>query len=80
MDTNFTVLNICLFSLVSCFELNLTCELLQFVAKKLDKRLTDLGGKSILERGLGDNQHPSGYDSTILLDLVETCNLCACEI
>jgi hypothetical protein len=62
MDTNFIVLNICLFSLISYFELNLTCELLQFVAKKLDKRLMDLGGKAILERGLGDDQHPSGYD------------------
>jgi hypothetical protein len=33
----------------------------QFVAKKLDKRLKDLGGTTILERGLGDDQHPSGY-------------------
>jgi len=62
MDTNFIVLNVCLFYLISYFELNLTCELLQFVAKKLDKRLMDLGGKAILERGLGDDQHPSGYD------------------
>ena len=35
---------------------------LQFVAKKLDKRLSDLGGTPIIERGLGDDQHPSGYD------------------
>jgi len=33
----------------------------QFVAKKLDKRLMDLGGTAIVERGLGDDQHPSGY-------------------
>jgi len=36
--------------------------LLQFVAKKLDKRLVDLGGRPIIEKGLGDDQHPSGYD------------------
>lgn len=34
--------------------------LLQFVAKKLDKRLSDLGAAAIIERGLGDDQHPSG--------------------
>ena len=32
----------------------------QVMAKKLDKRLNDLGGKPIIERGLGDDQHPSG--------------------
>ena len=31
-----------------------------FVAKKLDKRLRDLGAVAIVERGLGDDQHPSG--------------------
>lgn len=31
------------------------------MAKKLDKRLADLGGNAIIERGLGDDQHPSGY-------------------
>ncbi|XP_004489118.1 NADPH-dependent diflavin oxidoreductase 1 isoform X1 [Cicer arietinum] len=36
-----------------------------FVAKKLDKRLMDLGGTAILERGLGDDQHPSGYEGTL---------------
>lgn len=34
---------------------------MQFVAKKLDKRLLDLGATPIIERGLGDDQHPSGY-------------------
>ncbi|KAL5072881.1 hypothetical protein RYX36_011865 [Vicia faba] len=36
-----------------------------FVAKKLDKRLMDLGGTTILERGFGDDQHPSGYEGTL---------------
>ncbi|XP_039683611.1 NADPH-dependent diflavin oxidoreductase 1 isoform X1 [Medicago truncatula] len=36
-----------------------------FVTKKLDKRLMDLGGKAILERGLGDDQQPSGYEGTL---------------
>lgn len=54
------------------------CELLQFVAKKLDKRLMDLGGTAIVERGLGDDQHPSGYgyklycNWIILLSIVQT--------
>ena len=34
--------------------------MLQFVAKKLDKRLSDLGAAAILGRGLGDDQHHSG--------------------
>jgi sulfite reductase alpha subunit-like flavoprotein len=34
-----------------------------FVAKKLDKRLSDLGATTIIEKGLGDDQHPSGYDT-----------------
>lgn len=38
--------------------------LLQFVAKKLDRRLLDLGATPIVQRGLGDDQHPSGYEST----------------
>ncbi|KAL0899605.1 hypothetical protein Bca101_083566 [Brassica carinata] len=36
-----------------------------FVAKKLDKRLLDLGATSIIEKGLGDDQHPSGYEATL---------------
>ncbi|KAJ7971211.1 NADPH-dependent diflavin oxidoreductase 1 [Quillaja saponaria] len=36
-----------------------------FVAKKLDKRLLDLGGTAIVERGLGDDQHPSGYEGAL---------------
>lgn len=42
-----------------CLTTKLYC-LLQFVAKKLDKRLSDLGARAIIERGLGDDQHPSG--------------------
>lgn len=38
---------------------------LLFVAKKLDKRLSDLGGTPIIERGLGDDQHPSGYEGSL---------------
>lgn len=33
-----------------------------FTAKKLDKRLSDLGAKPIVEKGLGDDQHRSGYE------------------
>ncbi|KAF2558028.1 hypothetical protein F2Q68_00017018 [Brassica cretica] len=36
-----------------------------FVAKKLDKRLLDLGATTIIEKGLGDDQHPSGYEATL---------------
>ncbi|XP_020520711.1 NADPH-dependent diflavin oxidoreductase 1 isoform X2 [Amborella trichopoda] len=35
------------------------------VAKKLDKRLTDLGAKPIIGKGLGDEQHPSGYEGDL---------------
>ena len=33
-----------------------------FVAKKLHRRLEQLGGKSVVDLGLGDDQHFSGYD------------------
>ncbi|KAI4346834.1 hypothetical protein L6164_007697 [Bauhinia variegata] len=36
-----------------------------FVAKKLDRRLIDLGGTTLIERGLGDDQHPSGYEGAL---------------
>ncbi|KAL2250757.1 UNVERIFIED_CONTAM: NADPH-dependent diflavin oxidoreductase 1 [Sesamum indicum] len=36
-----------------------------FVAKKLDKRLSDLGATAIIERGLGDDQHPSGHEGAL---------------
>ncbi|KAL2896472.1 NADPH-dependent diflavin oxidoreductase 1 [Bienertia sinuspersici] len=36
-----------------------------FVAKKLCKRLSDLGGTPVVERGLGDDQHPSGYEGSL---------------
>ncbi|CAI0451097.1 unnamed protein product [Linum tenue] len=36
-----------------------------FVAKKLDRRLHDLGASAIVERGLGDDQHPSGYEGAL---------------
>ncbi|KAK6128525.1 hypothetical protein DH2020_037734 [Rehmannia glutinosa] len=38
---------------------------MKFVAKKLDKRLSDLGAMAIIERGLGDDQHPSGYEGAL---------------
>uniref|UniRef100_A0A1D1ZFR5 NADPH-dependent diflavin oxidoreductase 1 n=1 Tax=Anthurium amnicola TaxID=1678845 RepID=A0A1D1ZFR5_9ARAE len=33
-----------------------------FAAKKLDRRLSDIGGTPLIQRGLGDDQHPSGYE------------------
>ncbi|KAL2609095.1 hypothetical protein R1flu_027668 [Riccia fluitans] len=35
------------------------------VAKKLDRRLADLGAKQIVSRGLGDDQHRSGYEGAL---------------
>lgn len=35
------------------------------VAKKLDRRLVALGADPMLERGLGDDQHPSGYEAAL---------------
>jgi hypothetical protein len=44
---------------------SLVCLLLQFAAKKLDRRLSHLGAEQVIEIGLGDDQHPSGYDFSI---------------
>ncbi|KAF5750028.1 hypothetical protein HS088_TW03G00357 [Tripterygium wilfordii] len=38
---------------------------MKFVAKKLDRRLSNLGASALLERGLGDDQHPSGYEGAL---------------
>ena len=35
------------------------------VAKKLDRRLAALGAAAVVERGLGDDQHPSGYEAAL---------------
>ncbi len=35
------------------------------VAKKLDRRLTALGASVVCERGLGDDQHPNGYEAAL---------------
>ena len=37
----------------------------QVAAKKLDRRLAGLGAAPLLERGLGDDQHPSGYEAEL---------------
>lgn len=34
-------------------------------AKKLNRRLTALGSRELLERGLGDDQHFAGYDAAL---------------
>ncbi|KAJ0986265.1 hypothetical protein J5N97_004621 [Dioscorea zingiberensis] len=36
-----------------------------FTAKKIDKRLLDLGATPIIEKGLGDDQHRSGYEGAL---------------
>ncbi|KAB2630808.1 NADPH-dependent diflavin oxidoreductase 1-like [Pyrus ussuriensis x Pyrus communis] len=36
-----------------------------YVAKRLDRRLLQLGATPIVERGLGDEQHPSGYEAVL---------------
>ena len=35
------------------------------VAKKLDRRLAALGARAALERGLGDDQAPAGYEAAL---------------
>lgn len=62
------------FQCPSCFLL------LQFAAKKLDRRLLHLGAEPILEIGLGDDQHPSGYDFNISPAFCKYLWHCACEI
>ncbi|XP_057491551.1 NADPH-dependent diflavin oxidoreductase 1 isoform X1 [Actinidia eriantha] len=46
-----------------------------FVAKKLDKRLSGLGATAIIERGLGDDQHPSGYEGALDLWMSSLWNM-----
>lgn len=38
---------------------------LQVAAKKLERRLAGLGGTALLPLGLGDDQHPSGYEAAL---------------
>ena len=35
------------------------------MAKKLDRRLAALGAAVVCERGLGDDQHPNGYEAAL---------------
>jgi len=35
------------------------------VARRFSQRLTDLGAQALCERGLGDDQHPKGYDGAL---------------
>ncbi|EIE26765.1 riboflavin synthase domain-like protein [Coccomyxa subellipsoidea C-169] len=35
------------------------------VAKKLTRRLAALGGRAVIEQGLGDDQHPHGYEAAL---------------
>uniref|UniRef100_A0ACD5W444 Uncharacterized protein n=1 Tax=Avena sativa TaxID=4498 RepID=A0ACD5W444_AVESA len=48
-----------------------------FAAKKIDRRLLQLGAEPIIEIGLGDDQHPSGYEGALdpwLLSLWRSLN------
>ena len=40
---------------------------IQFAAKKLDRRLQNIGGKPLIQKGLGDDQHQSGYAVGLIL-------------
>ncbi|CAN6836730.1 unnamed protein product [Brassica oleracea] len=40
-----------------------------FVTKKLDKRLLDLGATTIIEKGLGDDEHPSWYGTAFFFGI-----------
>lgn len=53
---------------------------LQFPAKKLDQRLLGLGAERIIEKGLGDDQHPSGYAFNIILFLFAVVFIFICEL
>uniref|UniRef100_A0A7N2MX89 Flavodoxin-like domain-containing protein n=1 Tax=Quercus lobata TaxID=97700 RepID=A0A7N2MX89_QUELO len=44
------------------------CQKYNFVSKKLDKRLSDLRAMAIVEKGLGDDQHPSGRQPTRIME------------
>ena len=48
-----------------------------FIAKKLNKRLIQLGGTELQRLGLADDQHDLGYVNLGLIDLinVSTCSL-----
>jgi len=53
------------------------CLQLQFATKKLDRRLSHLGAERVAEIGLGDDQHPSGYEGALdpwLLSLWKSLN------
>lgn len=48
-----------------------------FAAKKIDRRILQLGAEPIVEIGLGDDQHPSGYEGALdpwLLSLWKSLN------
>jgi hypothetical protein len=48
---------------------------MQFPAKKLDQRILGLGAEQIVEKGLGDDQHPSGYENHTSLCIAQLCKL-----
>ncbi|CAA7401453.1 unnamed protein product [Spirodela intermedia] len=45
-----------------------------FAAKKLDRRLLNIGGKPLVQKGLGDDQHRSGYEGAFDLWLSSLWN------